>query len=69
MKFGFTGRKCPKCGGNLYYNRDYYRDGSLTTWLEQESCLQCGYIVYENESPQTEMTITTIVTQRELLPV
>ena len=69
MIFGFIGKKCPKCSGNLYYDRDYYRDGSLITWLEQESCLQCGYINYQSESPQTEIAVTTIVSQRELLPV
>jgi DNA-directed RNA polymerase subunit M/transcription elongation factor TFIIS len=30
-----TGR-CPKCGGNLYLDRDY------NGWYEQ--CLQCAYI-------------------------
>ncbi len=27
--------KCPKCGGNVYLDTDYYG------WYEQ--CLQCGY--------------------------
>ncbi len=31
-----TGGRCPKCGGNLYLDRDY------NGWYEQ--CLQCAYI-------------------------
>jgi ssDNA-binding Zn-finger/Zn-ribbon topoisomerase 1 len=31
-----TGGRCPKCGGNLYMDRDY------NGWYEQ--CLQCAYI-------------------------
>jgi Zn ribbon nucleic-acid-binding protein len=41
-----TGGRCPKCGGNLYMDRDYIG------WYEQ--CLQCGYmndlgVVYQNK--------------------
>jgi DNA-directed RNA polymerase subunit M/transcription elongation factor TFIIS len=37
--------RCPKCGGNLYLDRDY------NGWYEQ--CLQCAYlidlaVVYQN---------------------
>lgn len=32
---GFVPERCPKCGGNVYLERDYYG------WYEQ--CLQCGY--------------------------
>jgi len=40
-----TDGRCPKCGGNLYLDRDY------NGWYEQ--CLQCGFIkdlaiVYEH---------------------
>jgi hypothetical protein len=40
-----TGSRCPKCGGNLYLDRDY------NGWYEQ--CLQCAYmkdlaVVYQN---------------------
>jgi len=31
-----TGGRCPKCGGNLYMDRDY------NGWYEQ--CLQCAYM-------------------------
>jgi hypothetical protein len=31
-----TAGRCPKCGGNLYLDRDY------NGWYEQ--CLQCAYI-------------------------
>lgn len=45
---GKTGkeRRCPKCGGNLYIDKDYHG------WYEE--CLQCAYIndlaeVYEKK--------------------
>ena len=41
-----TNGRCPKCGGNLYLDRDY------NGWYEQ--CLQCAYlrdlaVVYQNK--------------------
>ena len=38
MKEGFVRERCPKCGGNVYLDRDYYG------WYEQ--CLQCSYTRY-----------------------
>lgn len=35
MKEGFVQKQCPKCGGNVYLDRDYHG------WYEQ--CLQCSY--------------------------
>jgi uncharacterized protein (DUF983 family) len=34
-KCGFTNKRCPKCGGNIFVDRDF------RGWYEQ--CLQCGY--------------------------
>ena len=42
MTSRFVKKHCPKCGGNIYLDADYYG------WYEQ--CLQCGYI-YDMESP------------------
>ena len=36
QKSGFTNRKCPRCGGNLYLDSDRFG------WYEE--CLQCGLI-------------------------
>jgi DNA-directed RNA polymerase subunit M/transcription elongation factor TFIIS len=41
-----TGGRCPKCGGNLYLDRDY------NGWYEE--CLQCAYmkdlaVVYQSK--------------------
>jgi len=41
-----TAGRCPKCGGNLYLEKDY------NGWYEQ--CLQCGYmkdlaVVYQSK--------------------
>ena len=47
MRHGFTNQKCPKCGGNTYFDMDYYLDGGLIRWYEQESCLQCGQTIYD----------------------
>ncbi|MFC2044168.1 hypothetical protein ACFLT8_03100 [Chloroflexota bacterium] len=33
-------QRCPKCGGNLFLNNDFYG------WYEQ--CLQCSFILYLN---------------------
>jgi len=38
MRSGFIKSRCPKCGGNVYLDRDY--DG----WYEQ--CLQCSCTRY-----------------------
>jgi ribosomal protein S27AE len=35
MRAGFVNKKCPKCGGNVFIDRDVYG------WYEK--CLQCGY--------------------------
>jgi len=35
IRGGFIEKKCPKCGGNVFLDRDHYG------WYEQ--CLQCGY--------------------------
>ena len=46
MENGFTNQRCPKCGGNTYIDMDYYVEGNLINWYSQESCLQCGQIIY-----------------------
>jgi len=43
-----SANRCPKCGGNLYIEKDYHG------WYEQ--CLQCAYIhdlpvIYEHKKP------------------
>ena len=38
MKSGFVQKRCPKCGGNIYLDRDYFG------WYEQ--CLQCSHTRY-----------------------
>jgi len=37
-KRGFTDKRCPKCGGNVYIDLD------LHDWFEK--CLQCGHTLY-----------------------
>jgi hypothetical protein len=36
QKSGFVARKCLKCGGSVYLDRDQFG------WFEQ--CLQCGFV-------------------------
>ena len=69
MRKGFTGQKCPRCGGNMYLDIDYLLEGSLISWFEQESCLQCGYIKYEIEGSKAKMAITRVTEKRELMLV
>jgi predicted nucleic-acid-binding Zn-ribbon protein len=56
MKTGFTRRKCPKCGGNLYLDSDYCIEGSFISWYEEETCLQCGFIYNEEILPKAVVT-------------
>ena len=48
------GRRCPKCGGNLYIDKDYHG------WYEQ--CLQCSYlhdlkVIYERKKQVTKVAV------------
>ena len=65
MRYGFSSQKCPKCGGNTYIDMDCYLEGDFISWYEQESCLQCGYISYEMESPLTEATVNVPLLEKE----
>ena len=60
MKNGFTKRKCPKCGGNLYLDSDYYIEGSFISWYEEETCLQCGFTKGMEIPMPAVVTITTM---------
>lgn len=47
-------RRCPKCGGNLYIDKDYHG------WYEQ--CLQCSYlrdleVIYERKKPVKNVAV------------
>jgi len=48
MRNGFTNQKCPRCGGNIYTDMDYYFDRGFIQWYEQEKCLQCGHVIYDH---------------------
>ena len=69
MRYGLTNRECPKCGGNTYIDMDYYLEGVLINWYEQESCLQCGYTIYDLGNSQEELNITTRVTSAKKEPL
>ncbi len=74
MRRGFTNKKCPKCGGNTYIDMDYYLEGDLVNWYEQECCLQCGHIIYDLMSSPKLIKVTTSVdkaisAEKEPLPV
>jgi predicted nucleic-acid-binding Zn-ribbon protein len=43
MKRGFTNRRCPKCGGNLFVEEGVYPDIGGDYQSRYEWCLQCGY--------------------------
>ncbi|HUT67294.1 MAG TPA: hypothetical protein VMW86_01945 [Dehalococcoidales bacterium] len=51
MKKEFINQKCPKCGGNLYLERDYYAEGLFVSWYEQVTCLQCGF-AFNKRAPE-----------------
>jgi len=69
MKTGFTNRKCPKCGGNLFHSEDPYIDGHLISYYEYESCLQCGYECHDSYSDLLKIEEKTTEKRRELLSV
>ena len=53
MRQIITGVRCPRCGGNLYLDRDHMG------WYEQ--CLQCAYmkdlaVVYQNKKKAQSQT-------------
>ena len=53
--------RCPKCGGNLYLDRDYIG------WYEQ--CLQCAYmkdlaVVYQNKKKTEKGTAEPVPVKR-----
>lgn len=50
MKSGFIGKRCPKCGGNIYLDRDY------SGWYEQ--CLQCSQMRYLETMVEVQGKIT-----------
>ena len=69
MTRGFTNRRCPRFGGNLYIDSSYYVEGGFMGWDEQEVCLQCGYINYAISSPLTSIASNDIALQKEPLLV
>lgn len=57
-----TGGRCPKCGGNLYLDRDYIG------WCEQ--CLQCAYmkdlgVVYQSKKKAEKETAESVPVKRQ----
>jgi predicted nucleic-acid-binding Zn-ribbon protein len=69
MKRGFNNRRCPRCGGNLYLDSNYYVEGGVMGWDEQEVCLQCGYINYEANSTLAAIASNEIALHKEPLLV
>jgi len=61
MRQLITGVRCPKCGGNLYLDRDYIG------WYEQ--CLQCSYmkdlkVVYQSKKKEEKETLESVPVKR-----
>ena len=61
MIHGFTKQRCPKCGGNIYIDMDYYLEGSFINWCEQEHCLQCGHVIYDTRRSPEAIRLTPSV--------
>jgi len=61
MRQLITGVRCPKCGGNLYLDRDYIG------WYEQ--CLQCSFmkdlgVVYQSKKKAEKETTEPVLVKR-----
>ena len=57
IPMGLWLKGCPKCGGDLYNDRDvmgYYRQ-----------CLQCGYTFYEERRRPARSPVSSSVSQRD----
>lgn len=57
-----NGVRCPKCGGNLYLDRDYIG------WYEQ--CLQCAYmkdlgVVHQSKKRTEKETLEYVPVKRQ----
>jgi hypothetical protein len=57
-----TSGRCPKCGGNLYLDRDYIG------WYEQ--CLQCAYmkdfgVVYQSKKKSPKVVAEPVPVKRQ----
>lgn len=63
---GFIKQRCPKCGGNMYLDKDCYLDGDFTSWYSYQHCLQCGYIRYSENlvAMAEEMVRSTVPAKR-----
>ncbi len=62
MRQLIKGVRCPKCGGNLYLDRDHIG------WYEQ--CLQCSYmkdlaVVYQNKKKEEKETLESVTVKRQ----
>jgi hypothetical protein len=72
MKPGFTKRRCPKCGGNLYLDNDYCIEGNFITWYQEEACFQCGFVCGTEIPPESVEAATikrVIPTIKQLVAV
>ncbi len=62
MRQLINGVRCPKCGGNLYLDRDY------NGWYEQ--CLQCAYmkdlaVVYQSKKKEEKEALEYVPVKRK----
>jgi len=69
MKRGLNNRRCPRCGGNLYLDSNYYVEGGFMSWDDQEVCLQCGFINYEANRSLVSKASKEVASQKELVLV
>ena len=69
MIIGFTNQKCPKCGGNIFVDREYSLEGSFVVWFEQENCLQCGYTCYPKPDAALTEEFQAVKATKELVTV
>jgi hypothetical protein len=69
MNTWFLNQRCPKCGGNLFFQEDSYIEGDLVGFYKHESCLQCGYECHNNYNNLVIEGQETKTERQEPLPV
>ena len=69
MKRGFTNKRCPKCGGNVFTDQDNNvgSEEGYHGWYEW--CLQCGYRCYLKPALALMEELEVIPAIKELVTV
>lgn len=69
MKRGFTGRRCPRCNGNIFIDQDNYVESETPYPGWYERCLQCGHTRYLKPAGELTKDLKVVPPAREVVKV